>query len=67
MSFAGSAEQGVTVAAPEPPPAEPPLEPEDIPVDEPGTLPHVIVIYVVSRTSFTSHYVTLLISPNSLL
>ncbi|KIH65862.1 hypothetical protein ANCDUO_03817 [Ancylostoma duodenale] len=42
-----SAEPGTTVPPPEPPPAEPPLEPEDIPVDDPGTLPHVIVIYVV--------------------
>ncbi|VDL81075.1 unnamed protein product [Nippostrongylus brasiliensis] len=47
-----SAEQGTSVPTPEPPPAEPPLEPEDIPIDEPGTLPHVIVVYVVRFIKF---------------
>ncbi|KJH46448.1 hypothetical protein DICVIV_07478 [Dictyocaulus viviparus] len=43
-----AAEQGGSIVLPEPPPAEPPLEPEDVPIDDPGTLPHVIVIYVVT-------------------
>nr|CDJ81489.1 Mediator complex domain containing protein [Haemonchus contortus] len=51
-----SAEQGASVAAPEQPPAEPPLEPEDIPVDEPGTLPHVIVIYVMNPFTWGTEF-----------
>ncbi|VDO30104.1 unnamed protein product [Haemonchus placei] len=51
-----SAEQGASVAAPEQPPAEPPLEPEDIPVDEPGTLPHVIVIYVLNPFTWGTEF-----------
>ncbi|PIO56996.1 hypothetical protein TELCIR_21602, partial [Teladorsagia circumcincta] len=51
-----SAEQGTAVAAPEPPPAEPPLEPEDIPIDEPGTLPHVIVIYVFNPFTWGTEF-----------
>ncbi|VDK45821.1 unnamed protein product, partial [Cylicostephanus goldi] len=52
-----TAEPGTTVPPPEPPPPEPPLEPEDIPVDDPGTLPHVIVIYVVSSLFCSAFFI----------
>ncbi|KAJ1346251.1 Let-19p [Parelaphostrongylus tenuis] len=51
-----AAEQGGSVVPPEPPPTEPPLEPEDVPVDDPGTLPHVIVIYVFNPFTWGTEY-----------
>ncbi|KAK6732946.1 hypothetical protein RB195_016991 [Necator americanus] len=51
-----SAEPGTTVPPPEPPLAEPPLEPEDIPVDDPGTLPHVVVIYVFNAFTWGTEF-----------
>ncbi|VDM59016.1 unnamed protein product [Angiostrongylus costaricensis] len=51
-----AAEQGGSVVAPEPLPTEPPLEPEDVPVDDPGTLPHVVVIYVFNPFTWGTEF-----------